>query len=342
MNDPCSAHHGIDGRVVEPSWQVRDVGRIEELRDAVLGSGLEAVQMTSRPVKASLAFAERRGITITCGHIGGNVAFRGPLSERGVSLGLGLRIPPGSMQWQQPVETGSVGIYRAGHEHDSLHRAGSLYVVVTTSVEQLEQEAASYELVLDESALGTSRILEQPVDPGLLAGMSGALLRIHAGQGVESADPFDALLRLITTHCARQPRWQGRRAVPPRRARVVRLDREYITAHLHEPICIDDIAGAALTSRRTLHRAFMELVGEAPQSFVRRLRLHRIRYELSSENEAACSIALVANRWGIGEPGRMAGWYRELFGEFPSETVAGRRCFAARGAPASRGLAQSA
>jgi hypothetical protein len=30
----------------------------------------------------------------------------------------------------------------------------------------------------------------------------------------------------------------------------------------------------------------------------------------------------VANEWGISELGRLAGWYRELFGELPSETLA--------------------
>jgi hypothetical protein len=55
-----------------------------------------------------------------------------------VSLGLGLRIPPGSLQWHEPVQTSNVGIYRAGDEHDSLHRAGSHYLVATLSLEQLE------------------------------------------------------------------------------------------------------------------------------------------------------------------------------------------------------------
>jgi transcriptional regulator GlxA family with amidase domain len=53
---------------------------------------------------------------------------------------------------------------------------------------------------------------------------------------------------------------------------------------------------------------------------VLRLRLHRIRRDLASEEEAAHSVAIIANRWGVGELGRLAGRYRVAFGESPSET----------------------
>jgi AraC-like DNA-binding protein len=56
-----------------------------------------------------------------------------------------------------------------------------------------------------------------------------------------------------------------------------------------------------------------------------RLRLHRIRHDLASDEERACTVALIANQWGISELGRMARRYRDLFGELPSETLAKQR-----------------
>jgi hypothetical protein len=50
------------------------------------------------------------------------------------------------------------------------------------------------------------------------------------------------------------------------------------------------------------------------------MRLNRIRRDLASEEEARCSITLLANKWGVSELGRFAARYRELFGELPSET----------------------
>ncbi|WP_375341868.1 helix-turn-helix domain-containing protein [Sinorhizobium prairiense] len=98
--------------------------------------------------------------------------------------------------------------------------------------------------------------------------------------------------------------------------------RAYIVEHLSEPIALDDIAAAAFASRRTLYRAFADILDDTPQTYVRRLRLHRIRRGLATDRERACTIAVVANEWGISELGRLAGWYRELFGELPSETLA--------------------
>ena len=49
--------------------------------------------------------------------------------------------------------------------------------------------------------------------------------------------------------------------------------------------------------------------------------MHRIRHDLASQAERACTVALIANEWGISELGRMAGRYRELFGELPSDTL---------------------
>jgi AraC-like DNA-binding protein len=56
-----------------------------------------------------------------------------------------------------------------------------------------------------------------------------------------------------------------------------------------------------------------------------RQRLHRSRYDLASDEERACTVALIANQWGISELGRMARRYRDLFGEFPSDTLAKER-----------------
>jgi AraC-like DNA-binding protein len=106
---------------------------------------------------------------------------------------------------------------------------------------------------------------------------------------------------------------------------IVRRARAYILEHLAEPLSPETLAQAALTSRRTLFRAFAEILGDTPQVYVMRLRLHRIRHDLAGDDERACTVALIANQWGISELGRMARRYRDLFGEFPSETLAMQR-----------------
>jgi AraC-like DNA-binding protein len=98
--------------------------------------------------------------------------------------------------------------------------------------------------------------------------------------------------------------------------------RRYIGEHLAEPITLDRIAGAVSTSPRTLSRAFVEVLGDTPGDYVRRLRLHRIRRDLVAERQGTRAIATIAAHWGLQEPGRMSRWYGELFGELPGDTQA--------------------
>ena len=94
--------------------------------------------------------------------------------------------------------------------------------------------------------------------------------------------------------------------------------------HLEAPIRVEEMARAAHTSVRSLHRAFGSVLGETPASYVRRVRLHRIRHGLLTEKEALCSVTRIAYRHGVQQLGRMARFYREVFGELPSETLAHR------------------
>lgn len=103
-------------------------------------------------------------------------------------------------------------------------------------------------------------------------------------------------MRLVVQHYGRHPRLVTMRK-PGRHARIVPRACTYIKANLDE----------------------------TPQSYVLRLRLHRIQRDPVNETEAECALALVANHWGFSHLGRLSGWYQVLFAELPSETLIGSR-----------------
>ena len=135
-------------------WTNIPIARIEDLRDAVYGAGLEAIQMSSGPLSGDLAFAQRDGVLYSSGLINGRIALRGPLSTDGVTVGVGLRMIPGTRHWLKEVPTGAVGVFHGGDEHDALYTPGSLYATATLSAERLEDIAARENMVLDRSVLG--------------------------------------------------------------------------------------------------------------------------------------------------------------------------------------------
>ncbi|RWP50302.1 AraC family transcriptional regulator [Mesorhizobium sp.] len=317
-------------------WTKILISRIEDLSDAVYDAGLEATQMSADALSGSLAFAQNRGIIYGSGYIGGTVALTGPLSCDKVTFGLGLDVRPGTWHWMNEVHTGDIGVFHPGDEHDSRYAPGTLYATLSIDADQLQEEAAREELVLDRKTLGGTGFHSRRLPDALISRLRRQFEQIHRGLPVgRSVDVGETMLRAAINHFGRPPFYYCRRAGYNIHARIVGRARSYIRDHLDESISVDAVAAAAFTSRRTLFRAFAEMLDDTPHTYVRRLRLHRIRHDLASEAEKARTIALIANEWGMGDLGRMAGWYRELFGELPSKTVA--RAHGSADGPESKG-----
>lgn len=302
-------------------WGCVPISHIEDLHDAVLGAGLDVVQMSRAPISGSLAFAQQGDITYSSGLVDGNVGLTGPLSETLVTVGVLLRASPGTRHWLSEVGGQAVGVFMPGDVHEAYYRPGALYATATLSMERLEEQAAKIGLVLDARQLAGTGISERGMERKRVEALRRRFDRVHSGFSADES-LGEALLESLIGHLARRPRNLVGPCSVRRHGLIVQRARSYIADHLEEPLSIDAIARAAFTSHRTLHRAFVDVLDETPQSYVRKLRLNRIRRELADEREARCSITIIANRWGIGELGRLSGWYRELFGELPSQTLA--------------------
>lgn len=318
-SDAVSLGLPIDG------WTRIPIASVEDLSDAVLGAGLEVTQMSHAPVTGSLAFAIHNGVVCSTGAIDGRVALTGPLSASMITLGVGIVMAPGTRHWLNELPSGSVGVFLPGDEHDALYTPGSLYATVTLPAARLEEIAAQHHLVLDARALGGTGISHQGL-PGMnLSTLEAQFRSVHAEGPVAGVSPAmlgAQLLDAFIMRFARSPRFVLGGTDPQGHARIVARARAYIHANLDKSLSVELIASEAATSVRTLNRAFHTVLDETPYSYVMTLRLHRIRHELVSDAELVRTITVAAQRWGIHETGRFAGWYREHFGELPSQTLA--------------------
>lgn len=84
---------------------------------------------------------------------------------------------------------------------------------------------------------------------------------------------------------------------------------------------VDDLAIEAGVSKRSLFHAFRTEYGMGPDKFRYILRLNGLRSTLYRSKHDEVSVTQVACDYGFAELGRMAGRYRDLFGELPSETL---------------------
>lgn len=86
-------------------------------------------------------------------------------------------------------------------------------------------------------------------------------------------------------------------------------------------LTIEDLCAETKASERVLRCAFQEMTGHSPSLFLRNHRLHKARRMLLDQ---ASAVKEAAYSCGFTEMGRFSGYYRKLFGENPSETLADR------------------
>ncbi len=118
----------------------------------------------------------------------------------------------------------------------------------------------------------------------------------------------------------------AQRSVTPPSSRtrqiVVARARDYMQAHIDEPISVAELCIELRVSRRTLQYSFQDVLGLNPVKFLRTLRLNGVRRALKETGPGApYTVADVAACWGFWHLSHFAAEYRALFGELPSETM---------------------
>ncbi|OII35669.1 hypothetical protein BIU98_18050 [Curtobacterium sp. MMLR14_010] len=98
---------------------------------------------------------------------------------------------------------------------------------------------------------------------------------------------------------------------------------EYVHENAHLPITTSDLARLAGLSLRSLQEGFRRHLGTTPNSYLRGVRLDRIRAELLHADPVRTNVAQVARYWGFAHAGRFSAAYAERFGEYPSTTLRG-------------------
>jgi AraC family ethanolamine operon transcriptional activator len=112
---------------------------------------------------------------------------------------------------------------------------------------------------------------------------------------------------------------------PRSSAILVREVDHYLSEAGSRPIHISELCERFNVHRRRLHRAFDEVLGVPPITFLRRKRLSDVHTALLLAGPAA-TVKQIAIEHGFLELGRFSAACRRMFGELPSTTL--RRRFA--------------
>ena len=102
----------------------------------------------------------------------------------------------------------------------------------------------------------------------------------------------------------------------------VRLACQFMRAHAHLDIGLDDIARAASLSNRGLQHAFKRQLDTTPLAYLRAVRLTRAHDELlATPPGPRMTVNEIARRWHFSHHSRFAALYRETYGHYPAEAM---------------------
>ncbi|HEX7908595.1 MAG TPA: helix-turn-helix domain-containing protein [Paraburkholderia sp.] len=107
----------------------------------------------------------------------------------------------------------------------------------------------------------------------------------------------------------------------PRRQSIVSEAREYVLVNRERAVNVPELCERLHVSRRTLQYCFQDVLGMAPATYLRAIRLNGARRDLSNASGESRSVQDVAAAWGFWHLSQFATDYRKLFGMRPSDTL---------------------
>lgn len=150
--------------------------------------------------------------------------------------------------------------------------------------------------------------------------LAGSSMQPQSGERLRNT--FNAYaMALGEAFAAGEGRYEAIDRTAHRLHRQAHAARDYVCAHLGEPIPIPRLCTAIGVSRRQLEYAFRSTFDVSPREFIYLRRLNEIRRALIAARGDGRTVTDVALEHGIDHLGRFAVNYRVLFGESPSETV---------------------
>ena len=101
------------------------------------------------------------------------------------------------------------------------------------------------------------------------------------------------------------------------RDRTILTAFEFILDSDLQTLTIEELCARTGIKKRSLEYAFKEYVNVGPKSFIKALRLNKLRQSLRKEDY---SVSEAASIYGFSHLGQLSRDYKLLFGELPSTT----------------------
>ena len=306
----------------------RDLDGFEGLQEAVQGTHFDIVQLGRGKLHGRIAYLGIDDLTLSLNAFSTGICAERTSADEKILIGMLLGAEDRVTQWSFDMVPGDIVVIPPLVEHHAVHWGASSYAVIRLDPRELPSAFGGEAQLSDPENWQEQNRYRANADIGTTAMRGLSLLANHLvrQQGVQSEEAAEFWKRTIIECMAATIR----SSLPPdggghliSSLKLVRSVEDYLQMTGGRPLHISEICSKLHLSRRSLHRAFHEIFGIGPVTFLRQKRLCTVHSILRDNSPGETTVSEAAIRQGFVELGRFSHDYRIMFGEYPSQTLAG-------------------
>lgn len=306
----------------------RDLDGFDGLQQAVQGTHFDIVQLGRGKLKGRISYLGIGDFTLSFNSFSTGVCAQRTSADDKILIGMLLDTSDRVTQWSFEMLPGDIVVIPPLAEHHAAHWGASSYAVIRLDPDELPTAFGGDPWLSDPENWQDKNRYRANSDVATMAAQQLSALAGHLGQrtGVLSEGAAEFWKRTMV-ECMAAP---IQSSLPPDEAshlpsamKSVRMVEDYLEMTGDRPLHISEICSRLHLSRRSLHRAFHEIFGIGPVTFLRQKRLCTVYSILKASSAGETTVSEVAIQQGFVELGRFSHDYRVMFGEYPSQTLSG-------------------
>ena len=308
----------------------RDLDGFEALQSAVKGTHFDVVQLGRGKLSGDISHLGIDDLTLNVGTFSMGICARRTSADDRILVGMLLGSTDRVTQWSFDMLPADIVVIPPLAEHHAVHWGASSYAAIRLDPRELPLFFGGDPWLSDAENWQEKKRYRADSGIGLIAAQGLSLLADHLAQqpGALSEDAADFWKRTIiecmtVTISSALPADDGGHLNSA--MKLVRSVEDYLQTTGDRPMHISEICSRLCLSRRSLHRAFHEVFGIGPVTFLRQKRLCAVHSILKRGSPETTTVAQVAIEQGFIELGRFSQYYRMMFGESPSQTLGSQK-----------------
>ncbi len=298
----------------------------EGLQQAIQGSHVEVMQLGRGKFRGSLSHVGIGDFSLSIGSFSVGVRTQRVATDDKLVIGMLLNASERVTHWSFDMNPGDVLVMPPSTEHDGTFHGAAAYAAIRLDLAEVATLFQGEPRLSDPATWCRKDRLRADAPIGLAATrrlpqIVSCLARQQAAISGEVADFWKrSIIDAVTATIVDALPVDARGPVPSA-MRLVRNVEHYLDTAGSRPVHVSEICAQFNVSRRSLHRAFDDMLGLGPVTFLRHKRLCAVHSALRDSNPATTTIGEIAMQHGFIELGRFSHYYQSLFGEYPSETL---------------------